>query len=206
MRLGDARRLEVPDSSAAAVLLLGPLYHLVERAERIAALAEARRVLQPDGLVLASAISRFGPAMHGLSAHLLDDPVFESIVRRDLADGQHRSRGPDGTLGRRPYFTTAYLHRPEELADELRAAGLEHVATLAIEGPAWLLQDLDSQWQDPRRRQTLLWIIRALEAEPSLLGATSHLLGIGRRPAPTPPPSVAAASIGGAGVPEAPLA
>ena len=206
MRLGDARRLEVPDSSAAAVLLLGPLYHLVERAERIAALAEARRVLQPDGLVLASAISRFGPAMHGLSAHLLDDPVFESIVRRDLADGQHRSRGPDGTLGRRPYFTTAYLHRPEELAQEVRAAGLEHVATLAIEGPAWLLQDLDSQWQDPRRRQTLLWIIRALEAEPSLLGATSHLLGIGRRPAPTPPPSVAAASIGGAGVPEAPLA
>src|SRR5215211_5517048 len=39
--VGDARRLTQSDASVDAVLLLGPLYHLVARAERIAALAEA---------------------------------------------------------------------------------------------------------------------------------------------------------------------
>ena len=47
--VGDARHLAQPDSSADAVLLLGPLYHLVEREERLACLREARRVLRPGG-------------------------------------------------------------------------------------------------------------------------------------------------------------
>src|SRR5690242_16313009 len=42
--VGDARELDEPDGSRDAVLLLGPLYHLLDRAERVCALAEARRV------------------------------------------------------------------------------------------------------------------------------------------------------------------
>jgi len=57
--VGDARWLTQADASVDAVLLLGPLYHLVGRAERIAALAEARRVLRPGGVLLAAAIGRF---------------------------------------------------------------------------------------------------------------------------------------------------
>src|SRR5215203_2811870 len=55
----DARRLTQADASVDAVLLLGPLYHLVGRAERIAALDEARRVLRPSGVLLAAAIGQF---------------------------------------------------------------------------------------------------------------------------------------------------
>jgi hypothetical protein len=40
--VGDARQLTQADASVDAVLLLGPLYHLVCRAERVGALAEAR--------------------------------------------------------------------------------------------------------------------------------------------------------------------
>ena len=43
-QVGDARELPFPDASMDAVLLLGPLYHLSERADRLQALAEARRV------------------------------------------------------------------------------------------------------------------------------------------------------------------
>ena len=103
-----------------------------------------------------------------------------AIVRRELTDGQHRDRLPDGTLGRRPYFTTAYLQRPDEIARELVVAGFQHEATPGIEGPAWLLQDLDAQWQDPVRQAVILSVVRAIEAEPSLLGASSHLLAVGR--------------------------
>src|SRR5580765_8152374 len=38
--MGDARRLMQADNSANAVLLLGPLYHLVEKEDRIACLRE----------------------------------------------------------------------------------------------------------------------------------------------------------------------
>jgi len=57
--VGDARRLTQADASVDAVLLLGPLYHLVGRAGRIAALDEARRVLRPSGVLIAAAIGQF---------------------------------------------------------------------------------------------------------------------------------------------------
>ena len=81
--VGDARHLPHGDATADAVLLLGPLYHLVEREDRLACLREIRRVLRPGGLVWGAAISRF--------ASLFDDPVFAPILARDLDDGQHRN-------------------------------------------------------------------------------------------------------------------
>lgn len=59
---GDARGLEEDDSSYDAVLLPGPLYHLTDRADRVRALAEARHVSRPDGIVAAAVISRYATA------------------------------------------------------------------------------------------------------------------------------------------------
>lgn len=181
INVGDARSLRLADSFASGVLLLGPLYHLITREDRLAALREAARVLRPGGVVICAVISRFASALDGLTKHLFDDPVYESIVRRDLADGQHRDGLSDGTRGQRSYFTTAYLHRPDEIGDELRAAGFEHEATLAVEGPAWMIQDLDAQWQNPTRRSVILGLVRAMESEAAILGASSHLLAVGRK-------------------------
>jgi SAM-dependent methyltransferase len=41
--LGDARRLDEPDAAYQATLLLGPLYHLPDRQDRVTALREAAR-------------------------------------------------------------------------------------------------------------------------------------------------------------------
>jgi SAM-dependent methyltransferase len=57
--VGDARELAAESSSLDAVLLMGPLYHLTARQDRVAALREARRVLRPGGRLLAVAISRW---------------------------------------------------------------------------------------------------------------------------------------------------
>ncbi|MDO4718921.1 MAG: class I SAM-dependent methyltransferase, partial [Propionibacteriaceae bacterium] len=56
--VGDARRLPFEDSSVDAVLLFGPLYHLIHREDRTRALTEAARVLRPGGLLFAQAITR----------------------------------------------------------------------------------------------------------------------------------------------------
>src|SRR5262249_34595901 len=48
---GDARSLAVPSGSAQGVLLLGPLYHLVERTDRLQALRETHRILRPGGML-----------------------------------------------------------------------------------------------------------------------------------------------------------
>ncbi len=69
--VGDARQLDVPEASADVVLLMGPLYHLTERDDRLQALREAFRVLRPGGTLFAAAISRF--------ASVLDEHVRETL-------------------------------------------------------------------------------------------------------------------------------
>jgi ubiquinone/menaquinone biosynthesis C-methylase UbiE len=174
--LGDARALARPDGATDAVLLLGPLYHLTDRADRLAALREARRVLRPGGVLVAAAISRFASALDGLRSGYLDDPAFAAIVERDLADGQHRN-----PTSHPAYFTTAFFHHPDELRREVAGAGLTLEHLLAVEGPAWLLQNFDGHWDDPGRRVRLLGVVRRLEADPAILGVSAHLLAVARK-------------------------
>ncbi len=173
--VGDARSLN-HGGGADAVLLLGPLYHLTDRADRVRALREACRVLRVEGVVLAAVISRFASALDGLVRGLFTDPRFTPMVLRDLAEGQHRNETENPS-----FFTTAYFHRPEELKGEMEEAGLRHAATLAVEGPAWMLQDLETRWNDPRWREIILDIIRRIEREPALAGVSAHIIGVGRR-------------------------
>jgi ubiquinone/menaquinone biosynthesis C-methylase UbiE len=166
--LGDARDLaDLGDESADAVLLLGPLYHLTERNDRLRALAEARRVLRPGGLVAAAAISRFASLLDGTVRGYLDDSRFVAIVERDLADGQHRN--PENVEG---WFTTAYFHLPAELCAEVEEAGLTVEHLVGVEGPGgWL--DL---WPD--RRDRVLRTARLAEHVPAM---SPHMLCLARR-------------------------
>ncbi len=175
-RVGDARFLDAPEKIADIVLLLGPLYHLTDSADRARALREARRVLKPEGLLFAAAISRHASALDGLARELLDDPEFERIVDRDLKDGQHRN-----PTDRPDYFTTAYFHLPDELATEIQTAGLTLQGVFGIEGPGWILPDIADRMSDPRRRRTLLRVAQLLETEAAAVGTSAHLLAIGQR-------------------------
>ena len=173
--LGDARALPFADRSADAVLLLGPLYHLTEQKDRLTALREAHRVLKPGGVVLAVSINRFASAFDALFEGYLHDPAIRTVIDRTLTDGQHRS--PEG----KGFFTTAFFHRPEELRGEVEAAGFSTEALVGIEGVAWTLGDFEAAWADPEARAWALNVARLLEAEPTLLGVSSHVLAVGRK-------------------------
>ncbi|MHA6763444.1 class I SAM-dependent methyltransferase [Streptacidiphilus sp. PAMC 29251] len=174
-RLGDARALDAADGSVDVVLLLGPLYHLPEVADRVRALAEARRVVRAGGLVVAATINRFA----GLHDMVQKGVYFEatderrSLIHAVLADGLHRSSGVD--------FTTAYFHEPAEVLDECADAGLTVTGQYSVEGAFGWMADLAETMADPARSALLLDAMRRTESAPSLLGAGGHLLTAARR-------------------------
>ena len=175
--VGDARSLRFEPATADGVLLLGPLYHLTATADREHALSEAARVLKPGGHLFAAAISRSAPALDGLARDLFQDERFGAMVETDLRDGQHRN-----PTGRPDFFTTAYFHRPDEFRAEVAASGLDVEGLFGIEGPGWMLSDIDARLSDARQRADLLRVARLLESEPSVLGTSAHLLVVARKP------------------------
>lgn len=178
--VGDATAVDLPDEAVDAVLLLGPLYHLPSRADRLRALREARRVVRPGGVVFVAAISRWAARVHGVLADQLY--VHVAGIIDELA---HVER--TGEL--RPLFPgsfTGYSHRPRQLTTEIRAAGFDLVDLVNVEGPAALMPDLPERLQDPLHAEIVFDTARALERVPELLGIGPHLVATARRPPNSP--------------------
>ncbi|MFI2211613.1 class I SAM-dependent methyltransferase [Streptomyces sp. NPDC020141] len=169
--VGDARALPVPDGSAEVVLMLGPLYHLTERRDRVRALAEARRAVRPGGLVVAATINRFAGLHDSLDNGGYADPGLRAFVDAFSRDGRHSAEGGS--------FTTAYFHEPAEVPEEFRAAGLTPTGQYGLEGAAWLMRDAVARPADSDQRHAVLAALRRVESVPSLLGISGHLLTAG---------------------------
>ncbi len=169
--VGDARALEFSDESADAVLLLGPLYHLPQRAGRLQALREASRVLRPGGVLFAAAIARFAALIDGIESDFIADPAYVDMLDRELRDGHHNPASDPR------YFTEAFFHTPDDLRDEVAEAGFSIKAIVGIEGPLWSRERMPG-WTDSNRRALIMDLLRRIEEEPTLLGASSHLMAI----------------------------
>jgi SAM-dependent methyltransferase len=174
-REGDARSLELDDGSVDVVLAMGPLYHLTDRDDRLLALREAARVLVSGGVVVAAGVGRLASLLDGLRKGYLDDEQFRDGVRRTLDTGEHRN--PDD---RADWFTTAYFHTPEELHTELTDAGFDDVDVVGVEGPGWLLPDVQDRLGDDRR-DAVLTAARLAEHDHGR-ALSAHLLAFGRKP------------------------
>ena len=108
-----------------------------------------------------------------------DEPDWVAGVEQTIVDGVHHGLA----YGDRERFTTAYFHHPHDVAGELAEVGLEVAAVVSVEGPAAFMAGLDALLDDPPSRDVLMRWLRQVETEPTLLGASSHLLGLARRPA-----------------------
>jgi SAM-dependent methyltransferase len=172
--VGDARALPVADASYDVALLLGPLYHLLAVEERRMALAEARRVVRPGGLVAAAFITRGAVALDGFVKGWIDKPGVIRAVRDHIRTGV----SPDHASG---FGTIAYFHLPAEAHAEVAAAGLEVIGVFGIEGPGWIVADFAERWQREEARQVILESARVCEEEPELQALSPHLLVIARR-------------------------
>ena len=59
IEIGDAIKLNSNDKEFDIALLMGPLYHLINKEDRLKALSEVQRILKPGGIVICAFISRY---------------------------------------------------------------------------------------------------------------------------------------------------
>src|SRR6201994_2081214 len=141
--VADARDLDLADGSVDVVLLLGPLYHLDQRRDRLRVLAEARRIARPGAPVFAAAITRWATRMDGV----LRQRIYQRIPGVEALMPALERTGHMPPL--HPGSFTGYAHRPNQFRAELRAGGLPPVDLVGVEGPAYLLGDLSERLADP---------------------------------------------------------
>lgn len=177
---GDSRRLPWSNEGFDAALLAGPLYHLIEAADRRLALREAVRVVRPGGVIAVIAINR---AANLIGATLANRLLPRRRVVEEVLDTGH---SPDNDR-----MVNTHYHGVTELRTELTLAGLHAVTVHGLTGPGgWLTVMIDAHFKDrpmpeslesPDPLQTALACTRLADRYPELVYSSSLLLGIGRR-------------------------
>jgi S-adenosylmethionine-dependent methyltransferase len=171
--LGDARDLSgVPHRNFDAVLLMGPLYHLVEENDRLIALKEAFNRLRLGGVIFSAFISRYG-IWGDLLKNIPEWIDFQEEVRSVLTKGRDHDDWPRG--GFRAYFAEV-----SEIAPLHESIGFKTIKVVGVE-PCISADDESYNKLEGQRRKLFLDLFYEISAEPSIVGASRHLMYIGRK-------------------------
>ena len=162
----DARALPYSDASLDTVLLMGALYHLHSREDRVKCLAEAYRVLRPGGLIVCTVMCRYNILIAAHKYGFLDS-YGKDAIELDLKTGIFEK-------------ANFYGHTPAEIVDEMTAAGFEGLEQIAVEGIANALGD-NKIPANEKEAQGLLWSIQQTESVPELIGVSRNIITVGRK-------------------------
>ena len=169
----DVRDLAgVPEAEFDAALLMGPLYHLGQESDRKLALHQVFMRLQDSGILFSTFISRLG-IMGDLIKDLPNWVEDQVAVRSHLQTGKRPDEYPRG--GFRGYFAQA-----AEIAPLHQALGFETLALAGVE-PAISADDESYNRLAGEQRRRWLELLYEISRDPSILGASRHLLYIGRK-------------------------
>ncbi len=171
--IADARDLSaVVEKDFDAALLMGPLYHLVEEADRKLALRQAAQRLREGGVIFSAFLSRFGVVgdlLKNIPQWIEDWLEVRSVMER----GRRPDEYPPG--GFRGYFA-----RIPEIAPLHEGLGFETLAVAGVE-PAISADDESYNRLEGKQRQLWLDLLDELSTEESMVGASRHLLYVGRK-------------------------
>jgi len=159
-----------PDMSFDAVLMMGPLYHLLQERERRQAVAEAFRLLKPGGLIFAAFLTRFSALRWAAKC----SP--ERILRRDdqlLETGLPADSAEQGGF-------PGYFSHPTEIEPLMESSGFETVDLVGCEG---VVSRLDERINELTGELWEAWVELnyRLGHDRTLHGAADHLLYVGTK-------------------------
>lgn len=168
----DAMR---PAEGYDAALLMGPLYHLLSEADRARAVAQAWATLRPGGRIFAAFCARYA-AVRDLATR----SPLTLLERR--AEWEATARTGVYHAGQGVGFTDAYFADPNEIEPLMAGAGFTRLDLLGCEGVVVRNEEAvnaltGAAWE--------AWVEVNYRAghEPSLYGASDHLLYVGQKPA-----------------------
>ena len=181
--VADARSISLPSASADAILFMGPLYHINEKSERLLALSECMRLLAPGGLLFTTAITQYSSLLwattvFGVKNHLLAEDAFMEMVAHELGTGEHIPPKDSAYRG----IGRSHFHSPKALEAELTEAGFADTSIHAVVGAGWLAPDIDALWKDEANRAAIMRSVRLIDKSPDILGLSTHLLAVSRKP------------------------
>lgn len=171
--VADARDLhEVPTTPFDAVLLMGPLYHLIFEEDRREAIRQATDRLRSGGLLFSTHLSRLG--VLGDLMRKMPEWIERGQEVRFLLD---RGRRPDDQPrgGFRGYFA-----RVSEIRPLHEALGIQTVVLAGVE-PAISADDESYNKLEAPQRDLWLDLLLEVSSDETTVGASRHLLYIGRK-------------------------
>lgn len=165
---GNALELDKYEPKYDVVLLMGPLYHLIDGKDRRACIKGALKLLKPNGIIVASFISNYAPLQDYLKNLYPIDSVDELLVF--LEDGI--SPGGKG-------FTQAYFTNPEEAKELMNSFGLQEIIFAGVEN---ILNSKENEINTLEKEyDKWLDICYKLGQDKNLIGTSEHFLYIGRK-------------------------
>jgi ubiquinone/menaquinone biosynthesis C-methylase UbiE len=167
---GDARSLDYENESFDMVLLMGALYHLQEKDDRLQCLKEVYRILKNGGIGVFAYISRFAPMLDGFIKGLVVDPIYCNIMEDAIFTGKHNN--PEN---KHNYFTNAYLHSTNEIYNELLFTKFNSIVHYAVEGFGGII-NISEYLNDRNKLEKLLHFLRITEHNTEMLGISHHQL------------------------------
>jgi S-adenosylmethionine-dependent methyltransferase len=173
--VADARNLsDVKNDVFDAVLLMGPLYHLVLEEDRKMALKEAFNRVKSGGVIFSSFISRYG--ILGNVLKVIPEVIENQEAVRSL---MQKGRDPEGmpVRGFRGYFAQV-----SEIAPLHEEIGFKTLVVAGVE-PAISADDESYNKLEGTRRKLWLDLMYEISTEESVIAASRHLLYVGMKPA-----------------------
>ncbi|ASP38438.1 SAM-dependent methyltransferase [Bacterioplanes sanyensis] len=172
---GDACDVSfIGDASQDVCLMLGPMYHLTTVEQRNQAIAEAKRILKPGGILAVAYISRFFVA--GLFAKHWPRLMTPAVLNELLQQGTVSATEADS------FFRVGYFSTPAEAEGWVTQVGFRLENHVATDGYVRYLAESVNHFS-PEQYQA--WLQQHLQHchESSLLGSSNHGLVIARKSA-----------------------
>ncbi len=164
-----------PDGMFDAVLLFGPLYHLLAEEERQQCAREVHRVLRPGGQVFAAFIPKLSGAIAIVDrACFAPHQVNNENLHHVFRTGQFINNASTG-------FQEGYYPTSDEIVSLFSANGFEKTHLSSIRGFAYEKEEKIFSLQDEMMRQEILHLAEETSEEAAIIETCGHALYIGQK-------------------------